>query len=132
MHLDELFAIESDPRVWAHYPSLRHHERDQTHAMTERWSKQWDDNGFGPWVARLKDARRLVDSGGCSLIGGTLWNLGYRFAADVHGRGYATELASEAVRQVRALNPKLPVVASLLEHNIASERIAHKLELKLV
>jgi RimJ/RimL family protein N-acetyltransferase len=130
--LDGLFAIESDPRVWSHYPSLRHREPDQTLALIERWSRQWADIGFGPWVARLQDESRVIGSGGCSLTGGVVWNLGYRFAADVHGRGYATELAREAIRHARAINPELPVIASLLEHNIASERVALKLELERV
>ncbi len=59
-----------------------------------------------------------------------VWNLGYRFAPDAHDRGYATELASEALRQARAINPAPPVVASLLEHNAASARVACKLGLE--
>lgn len=130
--LDALFAIESDPRLWTHYPSLRHVERAQTRALIERWRERWADVGFGPWVARLKDDLSVIGAGGCSLIEGRAWNLGYRLAADVHGRGYATELASEALCQARAVNPELPVVASLLEHNIASERVARKLDLECV
>jgi RimJ/RimL family protein N-acetyltransferase len=57
---------------------------------------------------------------------------GHRFAADVHGHGYATELASKALRQAHAVDPARPVVASLLEHNIASERVAVKLGMKLM
>jgi RimJ/RimL family protein N-acetyltransferase len=52
--LDALYAIESDPRVWTHYPSLRHVERGQTLALIERWSESWAEIGFGPWIARLK------------------------------------------------------------------------------
>ena len=130
--LDLLFAIESDPRVWTHYPSLRHTERGQTLALINLWAKRWEESGFGPWVARLKDDQRVIGAGGCSLLDGAVWNLGYRLAAEVHGHGYATEIASEAVRQARVINPKLPTVASLLEHNVASERVASKLGLECV
>jgi RimJ/RimL family protein N-acetyltransferase len=50
----------------------------------------------------------------------------------MHGHGYATELASEALRQAHGVDPALPVVASLLEHNTASERVAVKLGMELV
>lgn len=130
--LDSLFAIESDPRLWTHYPSLRHTERSQTLALINLWAKRWEEAGFGPWIARLKDDQRVIGAGGCSLLGGAVWNLGYRLAAEVHGRGYATEIASEAVRHARGINPKLPTAASLLEHNVASERVASKLGLQCV
>lgn len=125
--LDGLFAIESDPRVWTHYPSLRHREREQTLEMIERWRARWDEVGLGPWVARLKRDSRVIGSGGCSLVDGLVWNLGYRLAAEVHGRGYATELAAHALERARQIEPSRPVVASLLEHNLASERVARKL-----
>lgn len=117
--LDSLFAIESDPRLWTHYPSLRHTERSQTLALINLWAKRWEEAGFGPWIARLKDDQRVIGAGGCSLLGGAVWNLGYRLAAEVHGRGYATEIA-------------MPTAASLLEHNVASERVASKLGLQCV
>jgi RimJ/RimL family protein N-acetyltransferase len=132
MDLDGLFAIESDPRVWTHYPSLRHGEPKRTLALIEHWIGRWEQVGLGPWVVRLKGESRVIGSGGCSLIDEMVWNLGYRFAADVHGRGYATELAVEARRRVRAADPARPLVASLLEHNRASERVALKLGLELV
>jgi RimJ/RimL family protein N-acetyltransferase len=130
--LDGLFAIESDARVWTHYPSLRHSEPEQTLGLIERWLIRWDEVGLGPWVVRLKGDSRVIGSGGCSLVDGMVWNLGYRLAADVHGHGYATELAREALRRARALEPARPVVASLLEHNRASERVVVKLGLERV
>ena len=130
--LDALFVIESDPRVWRHYPSLRHTHCDQTLALLKLWAARWAESGFGPWVVRLKNNTRVIGAGGCSLLPGTAWNLGYRLAADVHGRGYATELASEAIRQARAIDATLPTVASVLEHNGASERVARKLGLECV
>ncbi len=86
------------------------------------------------WTVRLIDAepvivlRRLL----LAALWDTFWNLGYRFAADQHGHGYATELASEAIRQAALLRPDLPVTAYLLEHNAASAQVAHKLGLALV
>lgn len=128
----ELFKICNDPRVWTHYPSLRHTRQAQTLAMIERWSQEWDADGLGTWTVRLINSDAVIGYGGCSLRQDTFWNLGYRFAADQHGHGYATELASEAFRQTGLLRPDLPVVAYLLEHNAASAHIARKLGLALV
>jgi RimJ/RimL family protein N-acetyltransferase len=130
--LGELFRICNDPRVWTHYPSLRHTRQGQTLAMIDRWSRDWDAEGLGIWTVRLNNEDAVIGYGGCSARPDTFWNLGYRFAADQHGHGYATELASEAIRQARLLRPDLPVVAYLLEHNAASAHIARKLGLTLI
>lgn len=70
--------------------------------------------------------------GGCGMLWNSVWNLDYRFADDVHGRGYATELAREALRHAERVAPDLPVIAYLDEHNAASERVAQKLGMQLV
>jgi RimJ/RimL family protein N-acetyltransferase len=129
--VDELFAIQSDPRLWWHYPSLRITERSQTVARIERWLDGWRANGLDTWVVRLRGGDALIGYGGCSLRG-EVWNLGYRLAPDVHGRGYATELAAEAMRHARALDAGRPIVARLLEHNKASERVAINVGMTLV
>jgi RimJ/RimL family protein N-acetyltransferase len=128
----ELFKICNDPRVWTHYPSLRHTRQEQTLVMIERCSQAWDADGLGTWTVRLINAAPVIGYGGCALQQDTFWNLGYRFAADQHGQGYATELASEAIRQAGLLRPDLPIAAYLLEHNVASARVARKLGLALV
>lgn len=130
--LDAVFAIQSDPRVWTHYPSLRHTDRAQTVEMMERWDRSWTDAGLGSWVARLRDTGEVVGNGGCTLLGGEVWNIGYRIAADHHGRGLATELARAGVERARAIAPERPVIAYLVEHNRASAHVAEKLGLALV
>jgi RimJ/RimL family protein N-acetyltransferase len=128
----ELFAIGSDPRVWSHFPSGRHTDIAQTRALITRWLRSWDEIGLGPWVVRLRGSARVIGYGGCTLLGGRAWNLGYRLAAEEHGNGYATEVAREAVRQAAVVSPGVPVVAYLLEHNTGSARVASKLGFELV
>jgi RimJ/RimL family protein N-acetyltransferase len=99
--------------------------------MIDRWSREWDADELGTWAVRLNGEGAVIGYGGCSVRQDTFWNLGYRFAVDRHGRGYATELALEAIRQAGLLRPDLPVVAYLLEHNAASAHVARKLGMTL-
>lgn len=127
-----LHLICSDPRVWTHFPSLRHTEIEQTHVMLDRWIAAWDRDGLGTWVVRNPASQTIIGYGGCSIKQDTFWNLGYRFAFDAQGQGFATELSLEAVRQAKTSRPGLPIVAYLLEHNVASARVAEKVGLSLV
>lgn len=129
---DAVFAIQNDPRVWTHYPSLRHTDPAQSVEMIERWERSWNEAGLGSWVARLRDTDEVVGNGGCTLLGGEVWNIGYRIAPDHHGRGLATELARAGVETARRIAPDRPVIAYLVEHNRASARVAEKLGLELV
>jgi RimJ/RimL family protein N-acetyltransferase len=99
--------------------------------MIDRWSRDWDADGLGTWTVRLNGEGGVIGYGGCSVRQDTFWNLGYRFAVDHHGHGYATELAREAIRQAGFLRPDIPVVAYLLEHNAASAHVARKLGMTL-
>lgn len=128
----ELFAILGDPRVWAHFPSLRHRSETETATSVQRWIDGWATSGLDTWVVRLRDDAAVIGYGGCSVLGGRVWNLGYRFAAEAQGHGFATEVAEAAIAQALALRPELPVIAYLLEHNTASANVARKVGLELV
>ena len=130
--LDVLFAISTDPRVWRHYPSLRHVAPEETAAMMARWESSWERSGLGPWSIRVRETDELIGYGGCTLLGGEVWNLGYRLSADDHGNGYATEVSLAAVERARVVGPDHPVIAYLVEHNCASARVAEKVGLHLV
>lgn len=129
---EQLYRIASDARVWGHFPSGRHTDILQTRAVIDVWLQSWNRVGLGSWVVHLRETFQVIGYGGCSLLADTVWNLGYRLAADEHGKGYATELAREAVRQAGLVRPELPVIAYLLEHNAASARVAEKLGFELV
>lgn len=130
--LDTLFAISTDPRVWTHYPTLRHIDPEETASMMARWERSRESEGLGPWSVRARDTDELIGYGGCTLLSGEVWNLGYRLSADHHGKGYATELAFAALEQARLADPDRPVIAYLVEHNRASARVAEKVGLALV
>lgn len=100
--------------------------------MLDRWIAAWDRDGLGTWVVRNPVSQTIIGYGGCSTKQDTFWNLGYRLAFDAQGQGFATELSLEAVKQANTSRPGLPVVAYLLEHNLASARVAEKVGLSLV
>jgi RimJ/RimL family protein N-acetyltransferase len=131
--VDDLHAIHADPATWAHLPSGRHTTREQTLAMVARGRAQWAEHGLGYWSVRASERGSVIGRGGCAVPSGCpWWNLYYRFSPEVHGRGYATELAREAVTAARDVDPDRPVLAYLLEHNRASRRTAEKAGLGLV
>ena len=93
---------------------------------------EWAADSLGTWVIREPASRAVLGYGGCSTLRGEVWNVGYRLAVEVQGRGLATEVAERAVVRAREVRPDLPIVAYLLEHNRASAAVARKLGLKLV
>ncbi|KYH45153.1 GNAT family N-acetyltransferase [Branchiibius sp. NY16-3462-2] len=129
--LEALFAIYSDPRVWQHFPSLRHTDPERTAAMLRGWIDGWERDGLGMWMVRLPGDPALLGHGGCTIRADSFWNLGYRFAPAAQGHGYATEVAREAVSAAQQHRPDLPVVAYLLENNLPSANVATKVGLAL-
>lgn len=134
--VEPLHQIYSDPRVWGHLPTGRHTSVAQTQEMVNQWIRGWDEHGLSAWVVRdtshcLESRPRVVGVTGCWMKNEVIWNLGYRFAHEAHGRGYATEAAKEAMAAATRLAPEVPIVAILLEHNEASARVAEKLGLSL-
>ena len=128
--LDALFAINRDPRVWAHYPSLRPTDPESTRGQIARWREEWAATGLSFWAVREAGGRAVLGYGGCGPRA-AWWNLGYRLSPAVHGRGYAVELAGEAMCRARTVDPGRPIIARLVEHNAASRRVAVKLGMTL-
>lgn len=133
--IDDLYALNSDPRVWAHLPSHVHTRREQTVAQVASVIAAWERDGLGYWTARLADAGAdggFAGIGGCTISHEVAWNLYYRLSPSVQGRGLATELAAAARDAALTVRPDLPVTALLLEHNAASAAVAEKSGLRLV
>lgn len=130
--VDDLYAIHADPASWTHFPQGRHLDTARTLATVEQSDVQWAF-GLGYWCVRTSAGGPVVGLAGCARPGDLpWWNLYYRFAAGVHGRGYAAEVARHAMVAAADVDPARPVLAYLLEHNVASRRIAERLGLRLV
>lgn len=130
--LDALHRIYSDERLWEHFPSQRHLGVTTTEELLASWLAAWEEDGLGPWLVRAAGGdRTLLGTCGVRLRGSTFWNLSYRFTVEAHGHGYATESAREALRAARDVDPQLPVIAYLVEHNTSSAKVAQRLGLQL-
>jgi RimJ/RimL family protein N-acetyltransferase len=141
LHLDiaaegdehDLFAIHSDPDTWRHLPSGVHTDPAEAAGMVRQSERQFDEDGLGYWSVRESPGGPVVGRVGCAHpTGRPWWNLYYRLATSVSGRGYATEAAARAVEAAHDVDPDRPVLAYLLEHNTASRRTAEKVGLRLV
>lgn len=140
---DEFFALENDPRVWTHLPSGRMASKSEAKGALAKLASQWELDGIGSWIVRDAAGGPLLGYCGCSLRGvaqpgadrstpGAYWNLGYRFRPEAQGRGLATAVSRDAIDLASSIDPDLPVVAYLLEHNTASAAVARKLGFELV
>ena len=131
--VDAWHQIHADPRVWTHFPSGRHTTRQTTEQFVQRTVEEWQEHGLGYWSIRDKSGGKIVGCGGCRPVPDrSRWNLYYRFAPESHGRGYASELAQIAIQAAQAVDPTWPVVAIMLEQNVASMRVAEKVGLNRV
>jgi RimJ/RimL family protein N-acetyltransferase len=137
--LDEHVALMSDPAVWRHLPSGRHTDPAQTADAMARVAGHWERTGLGYWTARLRTDLRaaelpagllpgaVVGTGGCGRREGTAWwNLYYRLTPPAWGHGLAAELVAAAMDAARTVDPGLPIVAYLLEHNLESKGRAER------
>jgi len=139
--VDALHAVHADPRTWEHLPSGRHTEHEATEQLVLRFVGDWTVHGLGYWSVReLADpagARApVLGVGGCALRrsddGRALaWNVYYRLDPGAWGKAYARELTAAGRAAAAAVDPRLPVVAYLLEHNLASRRTAERSGLQL-
>ena len=127
---EDLWAIHSDPRSWTHFPEGRHTDRTRTPEMVALSQGGFDRDRLGYWCVREAQDGPVIGWGGCGRKE-RWWNLAYRFTQDVLGRGYATEMARHAMTAGHDVAPDLPVLAYLLEHNVASRRTAERLGLVL-
>ena len=108
--VDDLHAIHSDPDSWRHFPVGRHTSRAESEGMVTHAEGQFERNGLGYWSVREVPGGPVIGRGGCTIpTGRAWWNLYYRFATAVHGRGYATEMGQRAIEAARDVEPARPV-----------------------
>jgi len=135
-----VLAVISDPEAMRFLGGLERGDRAEAQEAVERWLSRWDANGFGQFsVVRRADGRWLGRTG---LI---VWDragwrpsslaeavepeieLGWTFAREHWGHGFATEAAVEARRWGREELGIERLVSLIDPENSRSIRVAEKL-----
>jgi len=93
---DPFAALNADPEVMEHFPSVL--SAEESTQLLRRIDRQFEEFGFGLWAVEIKWAKRFI--GFCGLAVPTFEThftpaieIGWRFAKDQWGSGYATEAA---------------------------------------
>ena len=132
--LPRLFSIFGDPQTNRFNPSGPLASLADARRLLDHWLAQWARDGYGWWaIARLESPEHLIGFGGIAPLNYLTErriNLGYRFAVEAWGQGYATELARDAlVLAFETLN--LPEVFGLVRpDHAASIRVLEKVGLQ--
>ena len=134
--LDELAALSAQEEVWR-FPYGRGLTRDETRAFVDAQVREWEEVGFGLWVARPREGGAAIGVVGVSVprfLPAILpaVEVGWRFAPSAWGRGYATEGAAAALDEAFT-TLGLDSVCSLPQTgNPPSARVAERLGMTLL
>jgi RimJ/RimL family protein N-acetyltransferase len=101
--LDELSIVFEKREVWQ-FPYGRAFTREETSDFLDAQIQEWDDCGFGCWIAREKTSSRVLGYVGISVpmfLPQILpaVEVGWRFDSAVWGRGFASEGARAALAE---------------------------------
>ncbi|WP_244162589.1 GNAT family N-acetyltransferase [Amycolatopsis regifaucium] len=125
--LEAIYALHTDREACAHNPSDLVETREDAELLLLRWSRQWDQYGFGYWTVRRQDAPEPLGFCGVKVVGSQrdpVLNLFYRLFPSAWGAGYASEAATAAVGWARTHRPDDLVIARVRPENVASQRVA--------
>jgi RimJ/RimL family protein N-acetyltransferase len=94
-HLDELYAMNSDPAVMR-YITGRPETREETQAAIERVKARWAEWGYSWWSIFSRESGRLIGAGAIQHLGRDKAHpleIGWRLRPEHWHQGYASEAA---------------------------------------
>jgi RimJ/RimL family protein N-acetyltransferase len=123
-------ALNADPRVMEHFPASL--DRAASDALVERITTDLHRNGWGLWAVARRDDDRFLGFTGLLAVGfeapfTPAVEVGWRFAVDAWGHGYATEAARAAVRYAFAVLALDQLVSMTTPSNGRSQRVMERL-----
>jgi RimJ/RimL family protein N-acetyltransferase len=134
--LDELAEVFSHREVWQ-FPYGRAFTRDETLAFLDAQVQEWDERGFGCWVARELTTDHMIGYVGISVP--TFLpeilpavEVGWRLEPSAWGKGYASEGARAALEQAFTTMGLERVCSVPQAENPPSARVAERLGMHLV
>ncbi len=99
--VQRLFAIFGDPQTNLFNPAGPMTRLADAQHLLDHWREHWASQGYGWWAIALRDApQHIIGFGGIAplyYLTQPRINLGYRFAVEAWGQGYATELGRDAL-----------------------------------
>jgi [ribosomal protein S5]-alanine N-acetyltransferase len=139
--LDDLVPVFADPEVMRYIGAGVPWTRQRTIEGLDRWRSFWAADGFGMFVVMRREDGRILGDTGLLAWDPRVWRpgslqaigpdaeieIGWRYARDAWGHGYATE-AAIAVRDWAREEHGFERLISLIDPaNAASIRVAEKL-----
>jgi RimJ/RimL family protein N-acetyltransferase len=133
--IDAVFAIHGDPETNRFNPAGPMQTLDQADTVLSGWRAHWDAQGFGYWAISAIDApNHLIGFGGIvrkALDGRATLNLYFRFRPEAWSKGYASELASAALKLAFETLGEKEVVGIVRRDNAPSIKALQRTGLKL-
>jgi len=128
---DALFALNADPRVgdWLGGPL----SRAEADALVDRVLERTARDGFSLWAVQRRDDAAVIGMAGLMAMGadlppGPAIEVGWRFAPDAWGHGYATEAARAAVAWGFAQRPEVAeIIAITAVGNLRSQAVMRRI-----
>jgi ribosomal-protein-alanine N-acetyltransferase len=128
--LAPLAAMGQDPRVMRNFPALL--TAGESQALMERLDRHFDAHGFGAFAVERRDTGAFIGVCGCKTID---WphampspvEIGWRFAAEAWGQGFATEAARAALDHCFAVSGLAWIACFTVPRNMASWRVMERL-----
>jgi RimJ/RimL family protein N-acetyltransferase len=126
---DAVAAINADPKVGAWLGGTR--DRAESDDFVNRIQAQFAEHGFGFYVVERRTDRRVIGLAGIwhvpepNPLAGQV-EIGWRFAPDAWGQGYATEAARAALDYGFDLSID-EIIAFTARTNLASQAVMRRL-----
>lgn len=123
-------AMNADPDVMRYFRAPL--GRDESDAFMARIETHFDTHGFGFWAVEEKQSGQLAGLTGLARVMfdapfAPAVEIGWRFAANLWGRGYAPEAARAALHAGFACFALDEIVAFTIPANTPSRRVMEKL-----
>lgn len=129
-YFDDFAALCADPEAMRFISRGRPLSREEVEAILGRTRAMWEEYGFGPWAAIEKHTGRWVGRVGLNLLadwpGDDKWEVGFEFARQFWGRGFATEGARRAIRLGWERTPLARIISVTGPDHLASRRVMEK------
>lgn len=134
--IDALFRIYGDPATNMFNPAGPHANIEHSRQVLDGWLEHLQHYGFGNWAISLREnPTHVIGFGGLRIVeypDCTVNNLGYRFATEAWGKGFATEFSLLAIDYAFNTLKLEELVGVVRKNHLASQKVLQKCGLTLM